>query len=230
MQVLKPFVTANRGWKANCHFIQNVWKRSSVSRAHLSPHAYTAGVEWCGIGHWELCTSFTSHLHSWCGMVWYRTLRVNISVRRTDSGTCSLREAAIVRYLQSKKYCAYLVALTNHCKRQLSTARLYLEGGGEGGGWRFQVHIFISNTNLALRMSLRIYSLYCLFSWCASGDYHLKKTLEVKVLFVLLFDLLVEHSGKGTFPGCGHLMPHCNRHLFFKHWFFVFLWNILPFV
>ena len=23
------------------------------------------------------CTSFTWHLHSWCGMVWYRTLRVN---------------------------------------------------------------------------------------------------------------------------------------------------------
>ena len=22
------------------------------------------------------CTSFTSHPHSWCGMVWYRTLRV----------------------------------------------------------------------------------------------------------------------------------------------------------
>ena len=24
----------------------------------------------------EPCTSFTSHLHSWCGMVWYRMLRV----------------------------------------------------------------------------------------------------------------------------------------------------------
>ena len=28
--------------------------RSSVSRAHLSPHTYTAGVEWCGIGQQEL--------------------------------------------------------------------------------------------------------------------------------------------------------------------------------
>ena len=26
------------------------------------------------------CTSFTSHLHSWCGMVWYRTSRVNVSM------------------------------------------------------------------------------------------------------------------------------------------------------
>ena len=26
------------------------------------------------------CTSFTSHLHSSCGMVWYRTLRVNVSL------------------------------------------------------------------------------------------------------------------------------------------------------
>ena len=51
-------------------------KPSSVSRAHLSPHTYTAGVEWCGIGHEELCTSFTSLLHSWCGMVWYRILKL----------------------------------------------------------------------------------------------------------------------------------------------------------
>ena len=26
------------------------------------------------------CTSFTSHPHSWCGMVWYRTLRVNVRI------------------------------------------------------------------------------------------------------------------------------------------------------
>ena len=75
MQMFKAFVIANGGWKANCHFLQNVSKRNTVSRAHLSPHTYTAGVEWCGIGHQELCTSFTSHLHSWCGMVWYRTSR-----------------------------------------------------------------------------------------------------------------------------------------------------------
>ena len=57
---------------------QLVWNgvvQDIKSCAHLSPHTYTAGVEWCGIGHQELCTSFTSHLHSWCGMVWYRTSR-----------------------------------------------------------------------------------------------------------------------------------------------------------
>ena len=57
---------------------QLVWNgvvQDIKSCAHLSPHTYTAGVEWCGIGHLELYTSFTSHLHSWCGMVWYRTSR-----------------------------------------------------------------------------------------------------------------------------------------------------------
>ena len=34
-------------------------KQSSVSRAHLSPHAYTARVEWCGIGHQELMSCTT---------------------------------------------------------------------------------------------------------------------------------------------------------------------------
>ena len=58
MQMFKAFVIANRGWKANCHFFfQNVSKRSSVSRAHITPHTYTARVEWCGIGHWELKSS-----------------------------------------------------------------------------------------------------------------------------------------------------------------------------
>ena len=28
------------------------------------------------------CTSFTSHLHSSCGMVWYRTLRVKLVLRQ----------------------------------------------------------------------------------------------------------------------------------------------------
>ena len=31
-------------------FLQNVSKQSSVSCAHLSPHTYTAHVEWCGVG------------------------------------------------------------------------------------------------------------------------------------------------------------------------------------
>ena len=53
--MLKVFVIANSGQKANCHFLQNVSKQSSV----------------------KLCTSFTSHLHSSCGMVWYRKFRVN---------------------------------------------------------------------------------------------------------------------------------------------------------
>ena len=52
--MLKALATANRGWKAHCHFLQNVLKRSSASRAHLSPDTYTAGVEWCGIGYQEL--------------------------------------------------------------------------------------------------------------------------------------------------------------------------------
>ena len=34
--------------------LQNVLKRSSVTSAHLSPHTYTARVEWRGIGHWDL--------------------------------------------------------------------------------------------------------------------------------------------------------------------------------
>ena len=40
--------------KSKLSLFQTVWKRSSVSRAHLSPHTYTARVEWCGIGHKEL--------------------------------------------------------------------------------------------------------------------------------------------------------------------------------
>ena len=35
----------------------------------------------------KLCkpwTSFTSHLHSWCGMVWYRTLRAEFSFENAD--------------------------------------------------------------------------------------------------------------------------------------------------
>ena len=54
----------------------SVSKQSSVSRARLPPHTYTARVEWCGIGHYELrkakfsfllgkpCLSFTSSPHS----------------------------------------------------------------------------------------------------------------------------------------------------------------------
>ena len=53
MQILKAFVVANRGRKANFHFLPKVSKRSSLSLTHLSPD-----------------------LHSSCGMVWYRTLRV----------------------------------------------------------------------------------------------------------------------------------------------------------
>ena len=48
LQMLWAFVIANRGWKASSHFLQNVWKRSSVSCAHLSPHIHTAYVERCG--------------------------------------------------------------------------------------------------------------------------------------------------------------------------------------
>ena len=40
--------------KQICHFLQNVSKGSSVSRAHLLLHTYTARVEWCGLGHLEL--------------------------------------------------------------------------------------------------------------------------------------------------------------------------------
>ena len=50
----KAFDIANKGWKAHCHFLQNLSKRSSVSRTHLSLHAYTACVEWCGIGYQDL--------------------------------------------------------------------------------------------------------------------------------------------------------------------------------
>ena len=53
----RAFVIANRGRKANCHLLQKVSKRSSVSCAHLSPDTYTAGVEWWGTGHEELITS-----------------------------------------------------------------------------------------------------------------------------------------------------------------------------
>ena len=35
MQMRKAFVIANRGRNANCHFVQNVLKRSSVSRDRL---------------------------------------------------------------------------------------------------------------------------------------------------------------------------------------------------
>ena len=48
LQMLGAFVIAKRGWKANSHFLQNVWKRSSVSCAHLSPHTHTTYVERCG--------------------------------------------------------------------------------------------------------------------------------------------------------------------------------------
>ena len=34
------------GWKANCHFLQNALKQSSVCLVHFSPHTYTAHVEW----------------------------------------------------------------------------------------------------------------------------------------------------------------------------------------
>ena len=51
---VKRFLIANRGWKANCRFLQNVLKRNSVNGIHLSPHICIACVEWCGIGHYEL--------------------------------------------------------------------------------------------------------------------------------------------------------------------------------
>ena len=54
MRMFKAFVIANRGWKANCHFFYQ-----NVKTKLCKP-----------------CTSFTSNLHSSCGMVWYRTLRV----------------------------------------------------------------------------------------------------------------------------------------------------------
>ena len=33
--------------------------------------------EWLQLKHFTLCTPHSSNLHSWCGMVWYRILRVN---------------------------------------------------------------------------------------------------------------------------------------------------------
>ena len=32
------------------------------------------------------CTSFTWHLHSWCGMVWYKTLRVTVRMGTWKAG------------------------------------------------------------------------------------------------------------------------------------------------
>ena len=54
MHKLKAFPIANGGRKANCHFLQNVFKWSSVSCTHLSPYTYTACAVWSGIGHEEL--------------------------------------------------------------------------------------------------------------------------------------------------------------------------------
>ena len=52
--VKKAFVIATEDEKQTVTFFQNVWKRSSVSRAHLSHHIYTAHVEWYCIGHEKL--------------------------------------------------------------------------------------------------------------------------------------------------------------------------------
>ena len=51
LQMLRAFVTANKGWKVHCHFLQTVSNWNSVSCAHLSTHTHTGRVEWCGIGH-----------------------------------------------------------------------------------------------------------------------------------------------------------------------------------
>ena len=50
--MLKHLLLQREGEKhAVTFFYQNVSKRSCVNRAHLSPHTYTACVEWCGTGH-----------------------------------------------------------------------------------------------------------------------------------------------------------------------------------
>ena len=51
--MLQAFVVANRRWKAHCHFFPECVK-----------------TKLC-----KPCTSFTSHPHSSCGMVWYRTYK-----------------------------------------------------------------------------------------------------------------------------------------------------------
>ena len=65
--MLTVFLSADRGRKANSHFLQNVSKQSTASYARLSPQIYTACAEWCGIGRQELnlFTVFVSQ--AWIG-------------------------------------------------------------------------------------------------------------------------------------------------------------------
>ena len=47
-------VCVDRGWRANCHFLQTISRQSTVSYAHLSSPIYMVSVAWCGVGRQEL--------------------------------------------------------------------------------------------------------------------------------------------------------------------------------
>ena len=65
IDLLKAFLTADRGRKANSHSLQDVFKNSTVCCACPSPETYTASVVWCGV----VCGVAWRGV-VWCGVVW----------------------------------------------------------------------------------------------------------------------------------------------------------------
>ena len=67
MDLLKVFFAVDRGWKADSHSLQDLFKQSSVSRGCLSPQPVWCGVVWCGV---VWCGVVWSGV-VWCGVVWW---------------------------------------------------------------------------------------------------------------------------------------------------------------
>ena len=69
------FPFKNADVKSICYCKQRMKSKLSLSLECVKTKLY------------NLCTSFTLHLHSSCGMVWYRTLRVKVNVGGGGGGS-----------------------------------------------------------------------------------------------------------------------------------------------
>ena len=78
---IAEFSSENSHVKSICHCKQNMKSKLPLSLECVE-------TKLC-----KLCTPFTSHLHSLCGMVWYRTFRVNFLVLTEIPVGCSCQSS-----------------------------------------------------------------------------------------------------------------------------------------
>ena len=73
------------------------------------------------------CTSFTSHLHSWCGVVWHRTLRVNTSFTSHLHSSCGMVWYRTLRVnIEKSEKVTMCLLLARECRQKIAVHRLGL--------------------------------------------------------------------------------------------------------